>query len=400
MNNFGTLFGFELKKIVGRKLVLISTAVLLTVAAFSACGGILGTSYVDGVPDESHYDAIMTDMGYARALNGRAIDDGLLREMQAAYSRVPDVDRYSLTEEYRTYARPYSTVHNFAASILRTNGREELMQADAKELYEKRQERLREEWEQLGLSEGEIDYWQQKEQQLAKPFIMEYAGGYQEIGSLNYTTGLMLALLISICLATVFTDEHSRRTDQLILCSRLGRRNVYYAKVLAGAVFALLLTVLFFVFTACILFAVYGADGFGSAVQLMLSSYSFPLTAGQLALILFGILLASAVLHSTFIMILSESIRSSIGAIAVVVGTLILNMFLTIPDCYRVASQLWEMLPSNMASVWGSLSTRLVPFFGGYLTMWQAVPILYLLLSGLIVFLGSRIYRSYQVGGR
>lgn len=53
-----------------------------------------------------------------------------------------------------------------------------------------------------------------------------------------YTVSILQLLLIGICLTGVFTDEHTRRTDQLLLSGRLGKKELFRVKMLAGMSFA------------------------------------------------------------------------------------------------------------------------------------------------------------------
>lgn len=107
MRNLGTLYRFELKKIFQKKLVWITFAVMLLAVVLSASGEVLGSYYVDGVKVDTHYHMMKTDRAYERALNKRAVDQKLLEEMQAGYAKIPeDADRYSITQEYQTYAAP------------------------------------------------------------------------------------------------------------------------------------------------------------------------------------------------------------------------------------------------------------------------------------------------------
>jgi len=77
---------------------------------------------------------------------------------------------------------------------------------------------------------------------------------------------------------------------------------------------------------------------------------------------------------------------------SIVVGILILSGFLYIPEQYRVVSQLWNMIPSNMTAVWSIFDVWLLPVFGNYFTMWQIVPFIWLFLSVALVLYGKRIY--------
>lgn len=124
---------------------------MLLVVVLSVSGDIMGSYYVDGEKVDTHYNMMKTDQAYERALTGRAVDQELLSKMQEAYAKIPaEADRYSITEEYQTYARPYSAIFNF---VRQASGitQEELYgwQADEEEFYASRQAELEKDWEDM-----------------------------------------------------------------------------------------------------------------------------------------------------------------------------------------------------------------------------------------------------------
>lgn len=82
------------------------------------------------------------------------------------------------------------------------------------------------------------------------------------------------------------------------------------------------------------------------------------------------------------------------------VGTILLGMFVSVPERYRALSQLWSYLPSEFTATWNIFNPRTVPLFGIYLLPWQAAPLLYLVAGILLVLLGKRMFAGYQVSGR
>ena len=113
MNNFGTLYYYEVKKILNRKLVWSVFFINVCCIVMFTCADLTGKYYVDGEVADTHYHMFQVDQDYRRALSGRQLDTALLEEMQEAYSKIPDTqERYMLTDEYQTYARPYSEIYN------------------------------------------------------------------------------------------------------------------------------------------------------------------------------------------------------------------------------------------------------------------------------------------------
>ncbi len=403
MANFGVLYGYEMKKIVRRKIVWVTAAfMLLIVIATVIVSRLAGSSYVGGDKIDTHYHMFRVDKEYQQRLSGRAIDQSLLEEMEAGYDKLPaGVEAYVLTEEYQTYARPYSEIFNIVRSMTNMTF-DEIRQwtADEGNLYERRQRMLEGSREEFLLSQEEKEFWKEKEDKVEWPVVFVYKDGYYQLFNSMNTIGLMMLITITICLSGVFTEEHTKRTDQLILCSRYGRHKVYWAKLLAGIGFSLFSSVVYTVTAFIAAFAAYGLDGFSGAFQLMYANYSYPLSVGEAVLISYGMMIIAGVLTGVFVMMLSEVLHSSIGTLSLVVGMIILLLFFNIPEHYRAASQLLSYIPSEFVAVWSIFSPRTVSLAGRIFTAWQIVPALYILAGGAFAAIGKKVYARYQVSGR
>lgn len=402
MHNFGTLYRYELGKILRKKIVWITIAVVLLAIFLSGGMRLLGDYYVDGVKVDTHFHMFQVDAAYQKELDGRAIDQSLLEEMQEGYGKIPvDAERYTLTEEYQTYARPYSVISNFVRSSTGMNLSDiRQWEPDEQELYRLKQLVLEKEWDSYYLTQKEKDFWRNQEESLERPIVFRYKEGWWNLFDCMYTIGILSLIVVSICLASVFTEEHSRKTDQLILCSRYGRKTVYWAKFLAGVFFSFLMCLLFIGAVFIEAFVLYGSEGFTAAFQLIDPVYSYPLSVGEAVLISYGIIIAAVVVTGAFVMMLSELIRSNIGTLSVVVGMVLLTAFIDMPEQYRVLSQLWSYLPSEYAAVWNIYSPQTVPLFGKILLSWQVVPVLYLVCAGVFAMIGKKSFTGYQVSGR
>ena len=258
--------------------------------------------------------------------------------------------------------------------------------------------------ETYGLSAEEEAYWEEKAAALEQPVTYQYALAYEQLVDMQggYMTCMLLTFFIAISMVSVFAEEHTRKTDQLLLCARHGRTKLYTAKLLAGSGVVFGTNLLFSLVLMLGQFYCYGTEGFGASIQFALAPwYPYELTIGQVFLVMLGILLLSSVMVAIFTMLLAESLRSSIGAMAVVIGLLFAARLVPIPTTLRGLSQAWNFLPINMLKVdQGFLDLRLINLFGLRLTGWQSAPILYVVLIGLMVLVGRKVYRGYQVSGR
>ncbi|MDE7007280.1 MAG: hypothetical protein K2P07_03845, partial [Lachnospiraceae bacterium] len=214
--------------------------------------------------------------------------------------------------------------------------------------------------------------------------VFRFKEGYWHLHDSMYTVGFLVIFATAICLAGVFADERGRKMDQLILSSKYGRNPLYLAKVLSGISFTVLFVMLICGLSVLETYFLYGLEGFDAAFQLIMPSFSYPVTAGESVLTAFAMLGAAAVITGVFVMVLSEVLHNSLGTLALTVGIIILSMVFpssAIPERYRLISQLWSYLPSNFVAVWEIFSFRTVPVLGMVLVSWQAVPILYLVIG-------------------
>lgn len=271
---------------------------------------------------------------------------------------------------------------------------------DEEDLYVRRLAMLEKTWQDTGLSDGEKSFWLQKDAEVETPFIFAVTEGYSALFRAFTSIGILVLLSVAVCISSVFPDEHTRKTDQLILCSTHGKDGAYWAKILAGVSFSLGLSLIVSAFAFALAFCVYGAEGFSAAFQLIYVYCSYPLTVGKVTLLMYGVLAASSVLFSIFIMVLSERLHGSIATLAAATGLLILGMVFSIPSQYRIPSQIWAWLPNCILSPQNLFDVRLLSVFGRYFTAWQAVPVIYFLAAFLLIIAGRAVYRHYQVSGR
>lgn len=392
MHNFGTLYYFELKKIIRKKMVRIAFALILMLAAYMGIADIVSnvttmtTTAANGTTNTktfSGYDLLTERRDLARKLNGKPIDDQLFLKLADLNIALPF----------------YSPVYNY---VKRTMGSmEETLSATEETFYATVQENRLTLWQKQKLTEGEIAYWQEQDAKIPKPFVFCYTEGYENILFYFFPLCFLSLLFISISVSGVFSEEHSHRTDQLTLCTKGGKNVLYLAKYAAGLTLGLTASALFGAAMVLSILCVYDADGSSGILQI---SYfvdsALPLTMGQTVLIFFAVYLLAAVLQCIFTMTLSEVFGNSTAVMALLSGVLFLTMAVELPYKFRVLSQVWSLLPTRVLSNQCLTDGRLIKIFGRCLTNLQAAPILYLLLSLVLAAACYRKYKNYQVTGR
>ena len=400
MKNYRTLVRFELKKILSRKMTWIAFGLVFLVMAAYAVIEVTVPQDIDGVR-ATQYEAKRQEKETQKLIIGRTVDDALIEDMFAAMA----------TSE--SAFQPYKDLYNEigrnvilweALSSGTLEGAKEAMGVAEDEdlIYTGRRMRIEYGMKEQYLTEGEKDYWREV---LAKedsvPWTYDFYAGPYSAWAMAYTALVLIAIMLAVCLTNLFADEHQKKTDQLVLCSRNGRKVLYWAKLTAGMVFTMVSAGIILLISVVPQLLIFGTDGFHAPIQLVSPDSTVQMTFGEAMVYSYILTIIAALLYSSIILCCSELFRNSTVAVVAVIGVLVLlPMLILVPDEYRVLGQILDLNPINMVAIWGVWNYRLVPVPGGYLTMQQAAPILYTLLIGIFVLIGRRAYLKYQVGGR
>ena len=400
MKNFRTLVRYELKKILDRKMTWIAFGLVFLTMVANAVIEVTVTRDIKGV-QATQYEAEQQDKENQKPIIGRTVDDALLEEMFTAMAT--DENAFKVyTDLYNVIVRDVCDAEALSAGTVE-GAKAVLGIGEAEELiYAARKMRIESAMEEQYLTEKEKDYWREVlENEDSVPWTYEYYVGPYSAWAMAYTAIVMIAIMLAVCLANLFADEHQKKTDQLVLCSRNGRKMLYWAKLTAGMVFTMVSTGIILLVSAIPQLIVFGAEGLFAPIQLNVPSSMVQMTFGEAILYSYVVTIIAALLYTSLVLCCSELFRNSTVAVVAIIGVLVLlPMMIMVPYEYRVLGQLFDLNPINVVAIWGFLDYRLVPVPGGFLTMQQVAPILYVLVAAVFVFIGRQAYLKYQVGGR
>ena len=393
MNNFGTLYKYEVKKIVCKKLFVVMCVLLLVLIALTPFSGLFGAYYENGEPVGSSLDIYKIEQSRKMALSGRTIDNELLKETVEAYSHVPDELRYTLTPEYREYAIGYNEIFSF---IRMSTGMDfkaiKAWEPDEEELYKSRKETLNRYFEESFITDAELKFWKEKNDKIDGPFTYTYHDAYEILIDSFQTVSVIVMAFIAIVLSGLFPNEKVLKTDQLILSNVLGRKSTFVAKLLAGITVSLgcslILSVL--LFAECL--GYYGTQGFEFPFIMVFSASSIGISVGQVCVIAYLVLQAAVLLWAIIVMVMSEFLKNGIATLAISMVFIIAGGMISFPASMRVAGQIWDWLPTNYPAIWNMFDERTLPIAGKCLISWKVVPIIYLLIGAVLFFIGKRKY--------
>lgn len=426
---FRTLYLYELKKIIYRRSVWITSGIMLLLCVCLSFADLINTSFGYSEGDEeiniSGYELMKIRRECARKLSGREIDDALLREMQEFYqgeereevtgvidratgATITAADGGSADREEAARdgadgmeaklvdQQKYMPVYSWTFGIMGND--ESIYAADASGPYSERQRLIDQNRRDQMLTQNERMYWKKNDAGLKIPFTYEYMEGWGNLWNQANMINCMLLLLLTVSLSHVFSEEHLRKTDAIILCGRHGKRELYIAKILAGVTFGAAAALLLSGTALLSNLAIYGADGFGGALQIEFPLSSWRISMGGAVLFLMLLLLLISVMYSMTVMFLSEWLKKSAGVMAVPFGIMIFTLFIDIPYSYGTVSKVYELLPMNLLMTWELWDDRLLSVLGKYMTLFQVAPMVYILVSALLLLIGKRIWKRCQVG--
>ena len=190
---------------------------------------------------------------------------------------------------------------------------------------------------------------------------------------------ISIFLFAIIALAGLWPMERQRRTEALIQCARYGKTPLYAAKFLAGLTASLVGAVCMTAALAGTSLVLLGPEDAATAVQqLMDPAYGAPMTVRELALTVCGVYLVASLVHAAFVMAVSLCTRGGTSAMAVSFGAMMLFVWVSaLPLSHPWLSQVWSLLPAVFGAG-GFLSDPMLVHIGGYLTGFQAAPLLWL----------------------
>ncbi len=374
-NCFFTLYKYEIFKIFKNK-VAFATFLIFFVFSF-----IQGEFEVRGNLDPE-------DLPRYQAMDGRVIDDGFISEMLAATDEMGEpIDPGELE---------YDGVRSWVRDIW--GYRTALTGINESTVYHKREESIAETYEDLKLSEGEIAYWQEREQKLEKPFAIydtAIISGVLE-GTTNFI--IYMIMIVGISLAAIFAIETQRRTDPMIRSSINGRTELYFAKILAGMTYSL--TGLLIIVAGFLTYVglAWGFTGMQAAVQIYLPLAAEDMTMWQLEGIILIMLFTFTFMLSAFALFVSNVTRNSLASMGIVIGACfgIFALSTSVPLKMRILSQTISILSPSIVSSNILYDFRLIKL-GRYLTEYQAAPMIYIALSIILTVAGCIIYLKHEI---
>jgi hypothetical protein len=383
MNNLGTLYRYELKKILYRRLTAVVLIALMFLTVAISAG-----EYIGGKKHAAEEE---------KALSGRPVDDLMLDEMREAVE--PMTATTDDGEEMVIGAGIKDPAYEPLMDYLTTIG------GNIEKAYNMTEAALEERFNSVideiirdqYLTEDETVYW--KTRQVRSPMPLTYGkiqNSWGDAVTIMYVVAILAMIAIAATLSGVFSDEMQLHTDSLIFASKNGRRRLVTAKLLAGITAGIMETVVILLTCVAAEFAISGFAGGDTSVQFFVGPTAMDMPVSRAFWIFAGIMLVIGLLMSMFAMCCSQIFRNSVAVIAVMMGLWLLSM-LNPPYSWRFLSQACSYLPVTFLGGWTFSDYRMLGIFGHLFTILMIAPVLYLVLSLIMGRLTRISYYRYQV---
>ena len=202
----------------------------------------------------------------------------------------------------------------------------------------------------------------------------------------------------AVGLSGVYARETADNMNQLLLCSRYGKKELYLIKYAAGITWILTAAVLVILALVIPYSLIYGMEGTGEMLQLVKPLSMMPYSIGKMLGFSVVIFLLAAVLFASLTMLLSVITQNAIAVTCGLLGYLIIDFFATVPDRLRLLQAIWSLRPNAILMNTGFVNYRLLHVAGRLFLNYQAAPVIYIIIAAAAMLIGRGVYSRLQVG--
>ena len=381
------LLRFELKKIFLSRITILA----LTVSA----GMLLGIALINYLV-VSPYDRGVYER--EAALEGRALDDALLAELEAEAEDAGGLSGIGQDSPYYHLAgyisRMQGTYLTIGEGMESETGNKELT---AESVYQMRENLLDYIYDYFRLSDVDKQWWKEQESLIEKPFVWQANFGIYSMKSVFGATMNLFCMIAAICLAGVYAGEKSYKTDSFVLSTREGKRSLWLVKFISGEIFALAAGTLLLI-AGLLPHALFnGLHGINAPWQLIVPLCAYPYTAGQMLARYVLTYYLGCLVIGALVMLFSVLLMNSMAAAGLICLGLVLDLFLSLPPHLGLLSQLRYLTPAQVLVNSSMADPRLLRVFGLVLAPMQSAGLVYTVLTVAAAAVVRSLYRQQDV---
>lgn len=389
MNNFWSLTGYELRKILKRKSSMIAMLIFFVIALYTVISPI-------------SYSYSKTDINFAKNLSDRILDSALIFEAVEAYQTVPtdaSITSYD-TEEYQQNAKPYGAIIAAISPAYfdeRSGSISEIQNIDTQHFYEYRNKLVAQHIDISPVDEKTKNYLLEENAKLETPFTFQYADGYMYFLGYVLIIGVLSFFLTSFLISPIFAGEYGR-TDDILLSSKNGKKSLIFAKIFSSflitiGVFSLICLTIYF---GCMF--LYGFDGSSGVIQLLFMECPYPLTILQTVFYAIIGVLSISIFSTAFNLLLSSKLKSSLVIMGIMFCLGIGTQMLGVPKEAGILYKIYLLMPGNSITYWELIDTICYRIGDFILPPYLFIPIFTSAATLILIPFIFKGFKNHQVG--
>lgn len=386
MNNLGTMYLFELRKIFLRKTTVIVLSIVTVLMIAMNIGEYIAGRKIVNIEE--------------KALVGRVVDDAMLDEMREAIElkKATTDDGETVSIGVSVLDKTYEPLFNYLYMV--GGNYDKAYNMTEENLYKTFNGVIDDNLNEQYLSDAEKAYWEKRRADNPDRLIYgEIQNGYGDSATIIYSVSILVLIAIAATLSGVFADEVNLKMDSIIFSSVNGKKRLMAAKMLAGVTVGFVETLI--LLAACVgtEFAISGLSGQEASVQFFVGPSAMDMEIGEALVRYVVIMLIIGIMFSVMAMSLSQITHSTIPVVAFLMLLWLMSM-VNIPDSLGILARIWNFMPVTFLGSWNFNDYHLVPVFGHMLTNIEAAPLIYpFIIVGLTV-ITIISYNRYQIRSR
>ncbi|WP_139651748.1 ABC transporter permease [Raoultibacter phocaeensis] len=409
------LIGFELKKILARKVTLVSVLVLLAYMVLIFSLNVIQQSAVDNEGNPVTGLAAIAQTKDIEQLHAGPVTDedatAMIRGYQSFFENGKLKEEIEQSDELMSEYLEYENTHgpclylvlspwmvgfelpSAVAPRIDTSDTVDLYGMKAAKLSAVLDEGMNGTWT---YSEAERAYWIEKASAVSAPLEYGYAKGWEQILA---CTGFLFFCIIAVGIGVtpVFAAEYRDKTDSVILATRYGKSKLVGAKIIAAFAFATGVFALSAVIALGIPLLCYGTDGADLPIQLTSLTVPYDVTMAQAVGVCFGITYCIVLGITAFTLLLSAKLKSVLSIFAIIAALVIIPSFIPRTPSGIVNHILYFMPMNSIDFTTLFLQLASYPLGPAVLDLQSATILLYLLVVLVCVPLAARTFKRHQV---
>lgn len=274
--------------------------------------------------------------------------------------------------------------------------------ADAENFYENRmkkvEEYLNQDYTYGNYSEADKKYFIARNEKIVTPFHYAYNTGWNKLLNISYVSLMVIALVVCITLAPIFSSEYQTGADAILLSTKYGRSKLIVAKIVSSFLLTSIIYVLGMFILTFVTFLIYGSEGADCSLQVLnflapanlnlLQVYLYVLLAGYfMCLFMQGITLP-----------LSAKMSSPFPVIICTLVFFFAPLLMSYSKSSRTFNSILDLMPAKMAAAYTALTKYEVFHIFGLKISYSVMVILVALFVSVITLpLAYKAFHKHQV---